>query len=72
MGEAEIIFANEDETVYIREVLSTKSMDGIFQDRKLKLYIETLGGQGSRIYSRQKDGTILVTWLASCRLLQRK
>ncbi len=61
MGEAEIIFANEDETVYIREVLSTKSMDGIFQDRKLKLYIETLGGQGSRIYSRQKDGTILVT-----------
>lgn len=61
MEEAEIVFANEDETAYIREVFCTKKMDEIFEGRKLKHYVETLGSRGSRIYSKRKDGTIFET-----------
>lgn len=59
--EAEIIFANEDETAYIREVLGVKEIGDIFGSGKLRHYVETLGGRGSRIYTRQEAGKIAVT-----------
>lgn len=63
--ESELIFANEDETAYIREVFGVKGIEDLFGRGKLQHYIETSGGRGSRIYTRQEAGKIAVTSVAA-------
>lgn len=51
--EAEIIFANEDETDFLKEIYRITDISELFGRGKLKFYVETLGGKGSRVYSCQ-------------------
>lgn len=58
--QAELIFANEDETHYLEELMEVRSVEELLKRGRLKHYIETLGAAGSRVFSL-KEGQIVQT-----------